>query len=742
MRNAERGTGNGGCAVLPPAFHSAFRVPRSAFFLLPLLPFLLCSCVLFRPRHRESNAPATALTAGEVTVEFAGVTTFPERDLHDALVDPLDTLQREGVTPATADDAAFFLELYYRKNGYASATANYTVLGSRRLRLQISEGPRTLIGEIRFVGNRNASSDDLREYVIGTTRERYPRGTVELPYVAQDIEKGVELINRYYLANGYLDERLSNPPDVKLSADKTRADITVSVVEGRRYTFGSVTLVNPAVFGDAALRGEIADQVAQPYTKPRVDDIARRLEEFYKRRGYYQASVTSESDPNNADRAGRVPARYVIKPGALFRFDGSDVRVTGRLKPQYVRNRFATLSGQIYSAEALDEVYQGQLRTGLFNLLRVNLKPQADNTLRMDIEAREAKTREVGFSIGYGTFEGAIAGLELRDRDLFGTGRPISLMIDYSTRTFAGQLQYRDPYLFETKNELTLTLGAQTRDLDAYSKREISFLAELSRPFTKQFRVTAFVLGKTDKITELNINPANAGATNYNTTSLGASAALDLRDNPVAPTRGFVTSASFDVASKAFGGDLDFYRGTFRATYILPITKRQTLAAGFRAGFVQPFGDTFTSYAGDRLAFRDNDPKTPDPPRVTIFPIDERFFIGGATSVRSFAERELGPFDRRSGQPIGGQAYTIFNLEYIFPIVASLQDLRGAVFFDAGNLRPRASQIGFDDERYAIGAGLRYNLPIGPLRLDYGINPNPRENEAFGAFHFSFGFAF
>ena len=100
----------------------------------------------------------------------------------------------------------------------------------------------------------------------------------------------------------------------------------------------------------------------------------------------------------------------------------------------------------------------------------------------------------------------------------------------------------------------------------------------------------------------------------------------------------------------------------------------------------------------------------------------------------------MGPFDQHTGQPIGGEAYTIFNLEYLFPL--ALADLRGAVFFDAGNLQSKAEDLGFGDERYGIGAGLRYNLPIGPLRLDYGVNPNPRKNEDFGAFHFSFGFAF
>jgi outer membrane translocation and assembly module TamA len=126
------------------------------------------------------------------------------------------------------------------------------------------------------------------------------------------------------------------------------------------------------------------------------------------------------------------------------------------------------------------------------------------------------------------------------------------------------------------------------------------------------------------------------------------------------------------------------------------------------------------------------------PDELTTIPIDERFFNGGATTVRSYGERDLGPHDPK-GNPIGGEFYTIFNVEYTFPIYGELQ---GATFFDAGNLLPTSEEPGVDDMRYALGAGLRYKLPIGPIRLDYGWNPDRQPGEDFGAFHFSFGFAF
>ena len=112
--------------------------------------------------------------------------------------------------------------------------------------------------------------------------------------------------------------------------------------------------------------------------------------------------------------------------------------------------------------------------------------------------------------------------------------------------------------------------------------------------------------------------------------------------------------------------------------------EQSSLAFGARAGIVHSL-----NHSG------------PDEP--TTIPIDERFFNGGATTVRSFGERDLGPHDPK-GNPIGGEFFTVFNVEYTFPIYGELQ---GAVFFDAGDLLPTSEELGVDDMRYALGLGLR-----------------------------------
>ncbi len=701
---------------------------------------LLTSCGLFKPKHQPGAATTTQ--AGDVVVDFQGVTGFTESDLRDALFDPLDTIKNDGLRPATADDVAFFLELYYRKNGYSFVSTNYTILNAKHLVLKVDEGPLVLLGDIRFTGNEHYKDPtNFQQYIIGQTRERFPASRKDYPYVDTDVQKGTDLVQRFYLSEGYLNAQIGTPT-VEFVNGRTRANLTVPIAEGGRYRFGDVSIDGDLVYPRALVRGLIADQLPLPYTRPRVDAMQRRLEDYYKNHGYFTAQVTADSDPTLVGTAGgAVPARFTVKPGPLYHFDGVRITGTDRLKPEYLRNRFRHLHGKVYDPKVLDEVYQEMIKTGLFAQLKVDPVPvPEDAVLRLDIGVKEAKAREFGVSLGFGTFEGVIFGAELRDRDLLGTGRPISFSFDYSTRTVSGELLYVDPHLFETDNELRARLNVLTRDLDTYKKTEESGLVQLSRSIRKKFSFSVFAQVDNVKTTAQHVQDFNLGKPNYTADILGGTLSVDLRDNPVTPTKGLITALTADVASEDLGGNVNFVRGTFRATYFQPIGKNQLLLIGYRVGIIKPFGET----GGQLQLPNDDNPRTPTLSAGSVLPIDERFFTGGSTSVRSFTERDLGPYDQRTGYPIGGEAFTLLNAEYQFPL--KLADLKGAVFVDAGNLKSRAEEVGFSNLRYAVGAGIRYNLPIGPLRLDYGENPNPyhhgRHREHNGAFQFSFGFAF
>src|SRR5205814_333030 len=137
---------------------------------------------------------------------------------------------------------------------------------------------------------------------------------------------------------------------------------------------------------------------------------------------------------------GRVPVQIVVSPGSVYYFDGVTVNGLTRLNPSFVTKRFTRLSGKTYSPDALDERFRTLMKTGLFNVLQIKPVPVDGHLLRLDISAEEAKSKEFGFWVGFDTYEGALAGVQVGDRDLFGTGRPLTASIEVSQRSYKGEI--------------------------------------------------------------------------------------------------------------------------------------------------------------------------------------------------------------------------------------------------------------------------------------------------------------
>src|SRR5207237_4294665 len=148
-------------------------------------------------KQKEKGAEQTSI------IEFRGKQAFDEKALRSALKEEITTIDDYGLSPARADDLAFFLEVFYRKHGYADVNVHYTIESQNRLRLDITEGPRYTVGTIVFNGNVREPSDKLFEYAVGPTRERYSRTEKRLPFVAADMQEGTNLVRRFYLAQGF-----------------------------------------------------------------------------------------------------------------------------------------------------------------------------------------------------------------------------------------------------------------------------------------------------------------------------------------------------------------------------------------------------------------------------------------------------------------------------------------------------------------------------------------------------------
>jgi len=188
----------------------------------------------------------------------------------------------------------------------------------------------------------------------------------------------------------------------------------------------------------------------------------------------------------------------------------------------------------------------------------------------------------------------------------------------------------------------------------------------------------------------------------------------DTRDNPFNPGKGILSGILFKFTSPIFLSETNFIKTIFYGNVYHELTKAVVLAASLRGGIAQGYNKT------DKL------------------PIVERFFLGGRTTVRGYAQDTLGP-KGSDGNPTGGNAFLMENLE----IRTSLGKGIGIVaFLDGGNVWLKASDIKPGDFKFTTGLGLRYNTPVGPVRVDYGHKLQKEKGESSGELHFSIGHAF
>lgn len=684
--------------------------------LLPLCVWTLGLAALKTDLHAsfwglwpQKTEPAQPVQKGEnVKIRFRGASVFPERQLRSAIEEQLSRIQTEGLSRPNADDAAYYVAAFYHLNGYASAEVLWKIEGST-LVLEIQEGRLAHLRATSIEGNLSLPSLQLLSLLTSATTERLKLPENRIPFVLDELQMGASRILDLYQAEGFLDVQLS-PPEVTFSENGEGVSVHLAITEGKRYQFGPLHFSGRLGYSQDDLLTELAPLLAKPFTPTRVIAIENALRRFYASRGHFEVVVEVRSAASGATRDAKVPLELRILPGPVYRFHGVEAEGLARLKERWLKNRLAALENTTFTPDLLEHKQQDLMSSGLFDSLKITPIPQSDHSLLLHVDVKEAKARELGLSLGYGSYEGAMGGVRVANHNLLGQGILGSVEVNVSQRSLALETTLSDPWLFETRTEFVTRAFIRSRVELGYEKRDAGARAELSRRLLPPLRAAVFGQIRALEITSAEIPAANLGPTSYQVGSVGASITWDKRDNAFNPSTGWVAALLADTNTLSQGG-ATFARTSGRFTWHYPLPGRIRLAASGRFGLLS---------------------------QRSAVPIDERYFLGGSTTVRSFNERELGN-PSANAYPIGGSAYSLANLETDFPL---WQNLRGALFFDTGSLAPKGSEIPLSDFRHATGAGLRYTLPVGLVRLDVGVNPDRRPSEHWGAAHLSFGFAF
>lgn len=673
----------------------------------------------------------TGTQAPPLDVEFAGNTSFAVRELLDVTSRTLRGYARSQWKRSVIDDAASELEDFYRDQGFPRARATYELSerpeGRDRAVFRVDEGPRAVLAALEFEGNASRPASELAPLfewpgpaglggaLTGALGRVLGDGTRW--YSERSARRGAREIERSYADRGWTD-CVVDAPEVVFDASGTRAEVTVHVREGIRYRLASVAVEIDGASGlDAELvRGAWAGDVGKPFDERTRVEIGGRIEQLFADRGY--PDVRAELASRAATTEGAVSLVFRVTPGPLVHVGDVTLRGNDSTQDRFVKSRIALRRGGLYTRAHERETLADLYRTGLFETAELHWTPAADGVRDLEVELKEAPSLETWLEPGYGSYERARVSAGLRERNLFGTGR--AFLVDGTAGALAwnGRGSLVDPWTFGRDTTAELSVFGGQREEPSFQRTELGSRIQLTRSLGEHWEGSAAYQYKFSGIDEVDVDALldPALTDDVDISSVTAALAHDTRDLVFDPTRGESSRASVEVATAVLGSELDFVRVRASHTSLVRLHEDETLLAiAFRTGWIVPTGGT------------------------QEIPLQERFFNGGESTVRSFREDHLGPRDA-DGTPIGGEAYNVLSAEIRQRLGGRW---RAALFVDAGNVvTDHSDYFELRGVRYGVGVGLRYSLPIGPLRLDAALNPDPEAGESDGAIHLSLGLAF
>jgi len=660
------------------------------------------------------------LTATE-RVRIEGLRTV-SLDTAKGWIEPqLTFIDSTGVSMARADDVAYFLENALRDRGFRDASVEWQLAGEtedRHIVLTVDEGESLTVVSYVITGNSALEDVAVIELLEAATRKRLSLKPADaIPLVRSDLEAGLSGLEQFYALLGFS----GAASEMEIETVPGGARVNLVIEEGVSAQTGAIDFGEaPAAFFEgkfAKLEEEFTGKNFHPGLVANLDSRVRALA---VNAGYSEVNVTiEEADRRPGPEGGEiVDLVAMVEWGQPSTISGVSVSGNEKVRDVFFENHFSSLVGAPYSPKDSAGAVDDLLKTGAFETVRMEPVKGEDGSFHLDIEVEEAYSRTLGIFGGFTNYEGPVGGFVFSNLNLFGAVRTVDSRIEFSRRGAKGEVEYRDPWFLNRDVEFGAGIFGQNRQEEGYEKWETGGNYEFTKRLGPEERTSATLFGRASytEVQDSEIADRFLGDTEYFTHFAGLSLTRDRRDDPHNPRKGFLLQGAVSAASSGLGSEVEFVKLTARAGWYHPVGTHN-FRLSTRVGSISPIGDT------DEI------------------PIDLRFFNGGPQTVRSFQERALGPRDPTSGHEIGGEFYSVFNAEYEIPL-ERFEGLSFVFFGDAGNLIIDAGDRGLNDMRYAIGPGLRYRTPIGPVRIEYGLNPDPRPGEPDGTLHFGFGFTY
>jgi len=595
----------------------------------------------------------------------------------------------------------------------------------------INTGPRHRLAAVEISGNRYFSTEAIRErmYLQKASLLQFPHGRYSESLLRRDRDAIVNL----YQSNGFLAVKVDSRTEEHYRGRPGDLAVFLEIQEGPQSFVNSLQVDGIEHLDMAKVLGSLSSIKGQPFSEFSVAVDRDTILAQYFDKGFAHATFEWNSQPS--PEPNRVDLRYIIHEGPQQFVRQVLINGLKYTRPELVNRKLMLNPGDPLSPTEITETQRKLYDLGVFARVDQAIQDPDGDTTHKYVLYQLDEARRYSLALGIGAELGRIGGcndcldaatgasgfyprisMDISRNNLWGLAHTISLRTQFSTLEQRALLNYSWPH-FEDNDKLTLSftgLFDNSRDIRTYNYTRLEGAVQLSQRLTRAttllYRVAYRRVGVGDlKVTPFLVNilsqPEHVGIGSINLVQ-------DRRDDPLDPHRGVYNSVDFGVAEHILGSQRDFTRVLVRNASYYPIGKRMVLARSTEIGNISVF-----HYFGN-----------PD----AALPLPERFF-GGGDSHRGFPEYQAGPRDDLTGFPLGGDALFFNQTELRFPLFGD--SIGGVLFHDMGNIYSsfdhfsfRVHQDNLTDFNYmvhAVGFGIRYKTPVGPLRVDlaYSINP-------------------
>ncbi|MDO8662218.1 MAG: outer membrane protein assembly factor BamA [Candidatus Omnitrophota bacterium] len=670
------------------------------------------------------------------TITFSGINRITMKD--EKLKLQLKSKEGQYLDYPTLTEDVAVLKKMYEKMGYNTAAVSYKIetdpeTNKVNLNFNVEEGGRVRVKDIITEGNKAFTRARILKLLKTKSAWLFNAGVLKEDVLKEDMQR----IKAFYGKNGFIDIAASY--EVKPDPKKPYLlYIYIRISEGNKYLVGNVV---PQGYKDITEK-EILTRIKEcapgsVYSEEAMRMDVANIQGLYFDKGYISAQVQNTTSLNSETR--RVDILYNIIENQVTYVDKIKIRGNIKTRDLVIRRELRIHPGDKFDGEKLRRSKERLQNLGFFEDVSYDTEEtQVPDQKDLVVDVKESKTGSFSFGGGYSTVDSIVGFIEVEQKNFdwrnwpyfTGAGQNLKLRASIGSITTGFDLSFTEPWLFDYPVAFGFDAYRRThkRDTDVgygYDEKVTGGDLRLGREISEYLRADVIYRLDAINITNVDTNAAYLQQDSGNTTisSLTPSFSFDSRDNVFEPRKGDLLTGSVELAGGPLGGGKDYWKFFGRASHYFPMPRNASLEIRGRVGLGDPYGDT------------------------EHIPIYERFFAGGAYTIRGYKERSVGPVDPTSNDPVGGASMLIGNIEYLYPLFGFL---KVAAFYDVGNVWEKLGDIGTNKNannvinsggfKSGIGLGLRIRTPIGPVMLDYGFPMNKASGEdsiGDGELHFS-----